>query len=134
MHITITKKEWLFMNKEKFESEVETLKYFFQTYCDANSHEKESTKIFTCRHKELTCKVEVHLCRECYHLLNYSLIRLQECPYEIKPRCRTCQTPCYEKHEWKRVAKVMRFSGLKLGLLKVKKMIRSVFVSQNALK
>ncbi|MBU0632568.1 nitrous oxide-stimulated promoter family protein [bacterium] len=122
------------MNKDKFESEVKTLKQFFETYCDANDHEKEMPKASTCRHKELTCRVEVHLCRECSDLLDYSLIRLEECPYEIKPRCRTCQNPCYDKHEWKKLAKVMRFSGLKLGILKVRKMIGSVFLGHNAVK
>ncbi|WP_345980946.1 nitrous oxide-stimulated promoter family protein [Sulfurimonas sp. HSL3-2] len=115
------------MDKEKFQSEAETLKRFFETYCAANAHEKRRLQTFTCKHNDLTYVVESDLCSECKKLLDYSLIRLEECPHEIKPRCRKCPDPCYEKDEWKKLAKVMRYSGLRLGILKVKEKVKSVF-------
>ena len=65
-------------------------------------------------------KLDLDLCVECTKLINYSIKRLQECPHEIKPKCRTCSHPCYEKPEWKNVARIMKYSGLKLGILKIR--------------
>jgi hypothetical protein len=53
-------------------------------------------------------------------LIDYSIQRLQNCEHDPKPRCRKCPEPCYDKLQWKKVAKVMRYSGIKLGLLNIK--------------
>ena len=64
---------------------------------------------------------------ECLKKIEYSFDRLLACPHEIKPRCRTCPNPCYEKKNWKETAQVMRYSGIKLGLRSVNKKIKSLF-------
>ena len=115
------------MDQTKFESEIEILKSFIKLYCDGQEHQERKLESFTCKHHDYSYKVEISLCEECQTLLKYSLQKLQDCPYEIKPRCRTCPNPCYEKGEWKTLAKIMRFSGLKLGVLRVKKMLQSFF-------
>lgn len=115
------------MKQDKFESEAAILKSFFETYCSENGHAHKRVNSFTCKHNGFSHTVELSLCRECQELSDYSFARLEECPHEIKPRCRSCKNPCYEKSEWKKVAKVMRYSGLKLGLLKVKRMVKSIF-------
>jgi hypothetical protein len=115
------------MDKNKFESEVEVLKSFFGIYCAGQEHQQRKFTSFTYTHQEFTSSVELLLCEECQALLRYSLNKLQNCPHEIKPRCRTCIHPCYEKREWKSLSKVMRFSGLKLGVLKVKKIVNLFF-------
>lgn len=112
------------MNKKKFQSEADTLKSFFETYCAANTHEKRTLQTSTCKHNDFTYIVESELCVKCHKLMDYSLIRLQECSHDVKPRCRKCPDPCYEKDEWKKLAKVMRYSGLRLGILKVKEKIK----------
>ncbi|NLM99553.1 MAG: hypothetical protein GX170_05965, partial [Campylobacteraceae bacterium] len=45
---------------------------------------------------------------------------------EEKPSCRKCPNPCYEKDRWKLLAKIMKYSGMKLGLLKIRKMFKRV--------
>ena len=115
------------MDKDKFESEIEVLKSFFEVYCTGQEHKDRKFTGFTCTHKELIYTIELSLCQECQTLLSYSLNKLQNCPYDKKPRCRTCIHPCYEKLEWKSLAKVMRYSGLRLGVLKVKRIVKLFF-------
>jgi hypothetical protein len=111
------------MTNEKFINEVETLKKFFTIHCK-DKHIDQNSFISNLRYKNENYDVDFHLCDECKQLINYSIERLQKCPHEIKPRCRTCSSPCYEKKQWKKLAKLMRYSGIKLGILKIKKFFR----------
>jgi len=114
------------MTIEKFTGEVQTLKKFFELYCD--DHHKDQTD--HCKkliYNDQEVYTELHLCSSCIDLIDYSLQRLKECPHDPKPRCRTCPNPCYEKDEWKKVAKLMRYSGIQLGLLKIKKFCKKLF-------
>jgi hypothetical protein len=54
-------------------------------------------------------------------------MKLQNCPHEIKPRCRKCPTPCYEKQEWKNIARIMKYSAIKLSLGKIKSRVFNIF-------
>jgi len=107
------------MKTEKFESEINTLKTFLETYC-SNKHKNQIEVEKNIRYKELSFSTTLHLCEECIAMFEYSLEKLQNCPNKEKPRCRQCPNPCYEKSQWKKLAKIMRYSGLKLGLLKLK--------------
>lgn len=111
------------MKNEKFISEVKTLKKFFTIHCK-DKHTNQNNFIKSIDYKKQTYKIELDLCEQCTKLITYSIQRLQECPHEIKPRCRKCPHPCYEKPQWKMLAKLMRYSGMKLGILKVKKFFR----------
>ncbi|PIF03892.1 MAG: hypothetical protein CSA86_04370 [Arcobacter sp.] len=111
------------MENEKFISEVNTLKKFFTLYCKDN-HTKQKNYIKSIDYKNQTFEVELELCQECTDLINYAILRLQSCPHEIKPRCRKCPNPCYEKTQWKKMAKLMKYSGMRLGLLKIKNFFR----------
>ena len=112
------------MNETKLQTEMDTLKLFLEEYCHANGHSFKELQNFTCRHNNLVYSVDSTLCRECSELMRYSLVRLEACPHDIKPRCRKCPNPCYEKNEWKALARIMRFSGLRLGLIELKKKVR----------
>ena len=110
------------MTTEKFTSEAHLLKQFFELHCH-DKHQNQSTY-----HKELTYNnekltLELKLCKECKELIEYSFDRLSECPHDPKPRCRKCPNSCYEKPQWKKVAKLMRYSGIKLGFIKLKNAI-----------
>ena len=107
------------MKLEKFTSETKTLKKFFELHCkDKHSNQKLHCKQLIYNNKKIN--IELKLCTECINLIDYSFERLQECPHDPKPRCRTCPNPCYSKIEWKKVAKLMKYSGIKLGVLKIK--------------
>ena len=111
------------MTNEKFISEVETLKKFFTINC-RDKHTEQHNYIKSIDYKNEGYDIELCLCEECKHLINYSIERLQECPHEIKPRCRKCPNPCYEKPQWKRLSKLMKYSGMKLGILKIKRFFK----------
>lgn len=114
------------MKIEKFELEVNTLKAFFELYCKDKHEHLESRKV-KLEYKDSKIEVDLHLCKDCHDAINYSFDRLHGCPHEIKPRCRTCPSPCYEKDRWKNAAKVMKYSGVRLGLTKVKQKVKSLF-------
>jgi hypothetical protein len=53
-----------------------------------------------------------NLCFDCTELLNYSIKRLQNCPYgENKPECKDCKTHCYNKINREKIREVIRFAG-----------------------
>jgi len=109
------------MTEDKFKSEVETLKNFVQIYCHGK-HLKEdiflNKKVLN--YKNISYELETNLCTKCEDVIDYSIQKLYKCPYEEKPRCRKCSSSCYEKPQWKAVAKIMMYSGIILGLSKIK--------------
>jgi len=111
------------MTEEKFIGEVETLKKFFTIYCKGKYH-IQCDQNQTLEYKDGKWDIELNLCKDCYSLMNYSIDKLQTCPHDIKPRCRTCPAPCYDKKEWKALARLMAYSGLQLGLGKIKKLFK----------
>ena len=114
------------MTFEKFESEMDTLKKFFNIYCN-DKHTNQYVKNYEVIYLNKSLEFEANLCEECHILLNYAIQRLQECPHEIKPRCRKCPNPCYDKDKYKQMAKMMRYSGMKLGLTKAAKRLKNIF-------
>ncbi|MFK2822414.1 nitrous oxide-stimulated promoter family protein [Arcobacter sp. YIC-80] len=116
------------MTNEKFDIEIKTLEEFFKVYCK-NHHIKQYQKNISLEYKEKIFNISLNLCEECHEAINYSFERLQNCPHEIKPRCRKCPNPCYEKSRWKNIAKVMRYSAIKLSLVKTKQKVKNFFTS-----
>lgn len=110
----------------KFKQEVETLKKFFEVYC-SEKHIEQKSIIKTLKYKDEEIDINLNLCDECLRKIEYSFDRLLACPHEIKPRCRACPNPCYEKKNWKETAQVMRYSGLKLGLRAINKKVKNLF-------
>lgn len=98
------------MDAQTFESNRADLLRFFPLYCDAKHHERIRRNVDG-----------MMLCTSCETLYMYALTRLSECPLNPKPRCRKCSVRCYEKTEWKAMAKVMRYSGMQLGLLRIRR-------------
>jgi hypothetical protein len=114
------------MTEEKFKGEVETLKKFFPIYCN-DKHTGQFLKNYHITYKNLILDFNIVLCEECHNLLSYAVARLTECPNDPKPRCRKCPNPCYEKDKFKQMAKLMRYSGMKLGLTKAAQKLKNIF-------
>ncbi len=113
------------MREEKFVKDMHTLYKFVGLYCKEKHDCKKSKKdlILHYRGKSVD-KISYELCLECEENFLYSYQRLQECPHEEKSRCRHCKKPCYEKTKWKSLAKIMKYSGIRLGLTKIKKIFK----------
>jgi len=114
------------MTTQKFEIEINTLKRFFKVYCN-DKHENQRKKSVNLEYKNKKFRIDLSLCQECFDAINYSFERLDQCPHDIKPRCRTCLSPCYEKSRWKNIAKVMKYAAIKLSLTKMKNKIKNIF-------
>ena len=112
------------MTEEKFIDDSHTVLKFIQCYCDSEHYKAQKNKDsiqLNYDNKNLREETHYHLCEKCEKTLHYSYVKLQECIHEDKPSCRKCPKPCYDKEEWKLLAKIMRYSGLKLGILKIRK-------------
>ena len=114
------------MTFEKFNSEINTLQKFFPIYCE-DKHKNQFSKHYIVSFLDKKIEFDIKLCNECHNLLSYAIQRLQECPNDPKPRCRKCPNPCYEKEKFKQMAKMMRYSGMKLGLTKAAKKLKNIF-------
>ena len=114
------------MTTEKFSIEVDTLKKFFELYCK-DKHQNQEAKSISLSYKNKNMKIQLNLCEDCFNSINYSFSKLQECPHDIKPRCRKCPNPCYDKPQWKKTAKVMIYAALKLNLSIMKNKMKKLF-------
>ena len=114
------------MTFEKFEKEVNTLKKFFSIYC-SEKHTNQKKEDYIVPYLDKSLRFEVNLCEDCHSLLSYAINRLQECPNDPKPKCRKCPNTCYEKDKYKQMAKIMRYSGMKLGLTKAAMRLKNIF-------
>ena len=114
------------MTFEKFENEVNTLKKFFSIHCN-DKHTTQKKEDYVVPYLDNSLKFEVSLCEECHNLLQYAISKLQECPNDPKPKCRKCPNPCYDKDKYKQMAKIMRYSGMKLGMTKAAKRLKKIF-------
>ncbi len=116
------------MTNEHFLEQLTTVAKFTQIYCDDNhKNEPKTISKFKTIYKGVNLDkfIEYNLCKECEHLLLYTNERLQNCPHKEKPKCRKCPHICYEKNELKHIIKVMKSSGIKLGLSKIKSFFKS---------
>jgi len=110
------------MTNEKFEDESNIVYRFIQTYC-TDKHSSKEQYHRTISYKGKSFEIKAFVCKECSELLEYSIERLSACPHLNKPKCRKCPEPCYEKKQWKQLAKIMRYSGVKLGFIKIKEFL-----------
>lgn len=114
------------MTLEKFEIEINTLKTFFELYCK-DKHQNQIQKSIKLNYLNKPYLLNLNLCNDCLNAINYSFEKLQSCSHEIKPRCRKCPNPCYEKQNWKETARVMKYSAIKLSLGKIKSRVINLF-------
>jgi hypothetical protein len=114
------------MTFETYRREATTLTTFVTHFCtDKHCEQSKSSRIIHIQYGgEHAEPLEATLCDACAETIAYGMTRLQECPFDAKPKCRKCPDPCYERPMWKQVAAIMRYSGMKLGLTKIKKKIR----------
>ena len=119
------------MTFEKYQQEVEIITKFVSLYCKDKHGDvpRKGMSVSLMYRAERAEPIETTLCEECNEVVAYAIARLQGCPFEDKPKCRKCPNPCYERPMWKKVARIMRYSGMKLGMNKLREKVR--FWEQN---
>ena len=113
------------MTSEKFIYEVTTVTKFIQIYCDdkhTDAPKKDGAVLHNYKDDKGLVQTQFHLCADCERMLRYAYARLGACPHTEKPRCHHCPHPCYEREMWTNMARMMKYSGMKLGLTKIKKL------------
>jgi hypothetical protein len=52
------------------------------------------------------------LCTDCREILNYALLRLDNCKFgNNKPNCSDCKIHCYKKEMREKITEIMKYSG-----------------------
>jgi hypothetical protein len=101
-------------SNDKKEKDIIVLANFVQIFCQGN-HDHMDKQIFATKDdklNEILGKKNIELCQDCDKLLNHGITKLMLCPYDPKPRCKTCPTHCYAPGYREKVRQVMRFSGM----------------------
>ena len=97
---------------------------FIQTYCvdkRADAIKTDGAALHDYKEDKGLVQTRFHLCEDCGRMRRYAYARLRACPHAEKPRCHHCPHPCYEREMWVNMARMMKYSGMKLGFTKIKK-------------
>lgn len=113
------------MSEDKFLSDTKTVLEFISYYCEKKHTNQNKDTLALFYKDKMLQNIDFILCDECKETFLYTYQRLQNCPHEQKPRCRNCPHPCYEKPKWKKLSVIMRYTGIKKGLLKIKKIFKA---------
>ena len=122
-----TKRRTKKLSEDKFIHDTQTVLKFIQLYCDEkhkDSEKQDGIQHLNYLNKDLHEEINYHLCEACTDTFIYSYKALQKCPHDEKPSCRKCPEPCYDRPRWKHLASIMKFSGMKFGLIKIKKFFK----------
>lgn len=100
----------------KKSKDIMVLSRFIDIFCREN-HPAETKSTFPIKDDRLRASMdgkEPTLCLDCQKLLNHSIAKLLQCPYDPKPMCKKCETHCYAPGYREKVRQVMKFSGMYL--------------------
>ena len=97
------------MNHKQLQ-EYKIIKQMVRVYCEKNHHTKD------------------YLCEDCQKLVEYSQLRIINCPHkENKKFCSGCKTHCYKKEMKQKIKTVMKFSGPRMILYNPLIVIKHMF-------
>lgn len=99
----------------KVKSDINTLAKFVYIFCRENHSDRDKVPFFYKGKgaKELSLP-EIHLCEDCFKLLNHGIVKRSMCPMDPKPMCKKCPNHCYHPVYREKVREVMKFSGIYL--------------------
>lgn len=99
-------------NLKKLKKDISILSLFTEIYCKNLHREREKNPVRgNGILKDFSGEISKFLCRDCERLLLHSVTKRLLCPYEPKPACKKCPTPCYSDRFREKMREVMRFSG-----------------------
>lgn len=100
-------------NERKLLKDISVLADFTSAYCREKhaSNEKEKLNLKG-RLGEILNNYNIRLCRDCKNTLLHGCAKRLICPYDPKPACKKCPTPCYRNGYREKMREIMKFSGL----------------------
>lgn len=92
--------------------DLKVLLKFTEIFCRDHGHEDRRTfRMRSLAPADLLGR-EVLLCPACARLLAHGAAMRMRCPYDPKPACKHCPTPCYRAGHREAMRGVMRHSGM----------------------
>lgn len=104
----------IFENLEsKKAKDIRVLSDFVSIFCREKHREEPKEKFYLKDERVgyILKDMDMMLCRECRKLLSHGIVKLLLCPYDPKPMCKKCETPCYAPGYREKVREIMRYSG-----------------------
>jgi hypothetical protein len=101
---------------DRQQKDMRVLADFISIYCRRH-HPATGREPVTFRDERLIRVFEakkLELCPQCRMLLGHGAAKLILCPYDPKPACKKCPTPCFAPFYRQHIRQVMRFSGMYL--------------------
>ena len=101
---------------DRQQKDMRVLADFISIYCRRH-HPATGREPVTFRDERLIRVFEakkLELCPQCRMLLGQGAAKLILCPYDPKPACKKCPTPCFAPFYRQHIRQVMRFSGMYL--------------------
>ncbi len=102
---------------KKIGKDLRVLADFIEIYCRERHHDVPREPL-AATDASLRAALESRnpvVCAECRKLLLHGIAKRIQCPYDPKPMCKKCPTPCHVAGYREQIRRVMRFSGLYLA-------------------
>lgn len=97
----------------RFQKDIPILVDFTSLYCNEKHKEREKEKFF---YEGILGnylnRYDLSLCKDCKNTLAHGVAKRILCPYNPKPPCKKCPTPCYRKGYREKMREIMKFSGM----------------------
>ncbi|MEJ5165567.1 MAG: nitrous oxide-stimulated promoter family protein [Thermoanaerobaculia bacterium] len=101
------------LKEKRILKDISVLANFTSAYCREN-HKDFEKKILNLKGPlgKFLNEYSLKLCKNCEKTLLHGCAKRILCPYDPKPQCKNCPTPCYRNGYREKMREIMRFSGL----------------------
>lgn len=99
--------------EKKIFKDISILANFTSAYCFENHFFEEKQNIsLKGTLGDFLNGYNLKLCKNCKNTLLHGCAKRLLCPYNPKPACKKCPTPCYRNGYREKMVEIMKFSGL----------------------
>ncbi len=99
-------------NKGKILKDIEVLAKFTEAFCLENHRGEKAPLNLKGILGEHLNNYKLKVCENCKRVLLHGVAKRLLCPYDPKPPCKKCPTPCYRKGYREKMREIMKFSGM----------------------
>ncbi len=98
--------------RDKILKDIYLLSKFTETFCLENHNGEKALLNLKGILGDYLNGYKLKVCDECKRVLLHGVAKRLLCPYDPKPPCKKCPTPCYRKGYREKMREIMKFSGM----------------------